>query len=189
MADHQGEGRGVGPAPDPFNPGIEVDGERLQFPTFDTITIDEERLLYVYSETVVRDFIPAHPEATDEEKEKYRRLQALRVRDPDFKKGLAVIALRRAYPDMPDDERAEKAGRVNALEADIAMLWGEDQDPQQTSQKQPDNTTSTSEPSSSTDSGRDTQTSSDHQGERATPIGTSESGTSSPPSPLSVVAS
>lgn len=137
----------------------------------------------------MRDFIPAHPETSGEEKEKYRRLQALRVRDPDFKKGLAVIAIRRAYPDMPDDERAEKAGRVNALEADIAMLWGDDQDPQQTSQKQPDSTMSTSELSSSTDSGRDTQTSSDHQDERVTPTGTSESATSSPPSPLTVVAS
>lgn len=163
-------------------PGVEVDGETYQLPTLDTITLDEERVLFIYSDTVVRDFIPAHPEVSDEEKKSYERLQLLKLRDPNFKKALAYIALLRAKPELDEAERRAKAGRVNALDADIAMLWG-DEDPTQSSQKPLENKSNTSEPSSSTDSGSSTKNGSDHQEETLVSTGTSESETSSPGAP------
>ena len=163
------------------NPGIEIRGERYQLPTLDTITLAEERMLYLYADTVVRDFIPAHPDATDDEKEKYQRLQILKFRNPDFKRALAYIALQRAQPKMEPDEVWERAGEANALETDIAALWGDGPDPPaKTSQKPPESTRSTSEPSRQTDSGRSTTNGSARPVESPTPTGTSESDTSSP---------
>ena len=165
------------------NPGIQLEGEQYQLPTFDTITLDEERILYVYADCVVRDFIPAHPDATDEEKDKWRKLQTLRLRDPNFKRALAHIALMRANPEMSDADLQRKAGTVNALEADIAMLWSDADDPPQTSQKQPESETSTSEHSRLTDSGRSTTNGLDLVDETPAVIGTSALATSSPGSP------
>jgi hypothetical protein len=163
------------------NPGIEIRGSRYPFPTLDTVTLSEERVLFVYADCVVRDFIPAHPEATDEERAAYEQLQLRKIRNPDFKRVLAFIALRRQHPDWKDDEVWSAAGEANALEADIAMLWGDGPSPPaKTSQKPPESTTPTSEPSSSTDSGRSTRNGSDLPAESLTPTGTSESDTPSP---------
>ena len=164
-------------------PGVEVDGETYQLPTLDTITLDEERVLFIYSDTVVRDFIPAHPEVSDEEKKSYERLQLLKLRDPNFKKALAYIALLRAKPELDEAERRAKAGRVNALDADIAMLWGDEDPPAKSSQKPLENRSDISEPSSSTDSGSSTKNGSDPQEETPVSTGTSESETSSPGAP------
>lgn len=163
-------------------PGITVDGREYELPQFHTITLDEERVLFVLADCLVRDFIPEHPEWSEDEKTKFRQMQSMRIRDPNFKKALAVITLRREEPHLSDEERMAKAGKVNALEADIAMLWSDDEDPPQTSQKQPERRSDTSEHSSSTDSGRDTKNSSDQEDRNPAPTGTSESGTSSRPS-------
>jgi hypothetical protein len=162
------------------NPGITVNGVNYPFPTLDTITLDEERILYIYADCVVRDFIPAHPDATDEEQESYRKLQMLRLRNPDFKRALAHVAYRRANSEMPDAEVQKAIGTVNALEADIAMLWGDEEDPPQTSQKQPENRSDTSELSKSTESGRSTTNGSDLADESPEPTGTIALVTSSP---------
>lgn len=162
------------------NPGIEIRGSRYPFPTLDTVTLSEERVLFVYADCVVRDFIPAHPEATDEEKAAYVQVQLRKIRNPDFKRCLSFIAYRRGHPDFEDAEVWKAAGEANALEADIAMLWGDGPNPPATtSQKQPENKTSTSEPSSSTDSGRSTSSGSDLADESPTPTGTSASDTPS----------
>ena len=165
------------------NPGIEVNGVKYDFPTLDTINLDEERILYIYADCVVRDFIPAHPDTTDEEKEQYQRLQMLRLRNPDFKRALAHIAYRRANEGAEDADIQKAIGTVNALEADIAMLWGEEEDPTETSQKQPEYKRSTSEPSRQTDSGRSTPNGSGTQDATLEPTGTTESDTSSPGAP------
>ena len=166
------------------NPGIEIRGSRYPFPTLDTVTLSEERVLFVYADCVVRDFIPAHPEATDEEKAAYGQLQLRKIRNPDFKRCLAYIAFRRKHADLDDAEVWKAAGEANALEADIAMLWGDGPDPPaMTSQKQPESKTSTSEHLSSTDSGRSTKNGLDPAAESLTSTGTSESDTSSPGAP------
>jgi hypothetical protein len=162
------------------NPGIEVNGVRYAFPTLDTINLDEERILYIYADCVVRDFIPAHPEATEEEKSAYQKLQMLKLRNPDFKRALAHVAYRRRNPGLSDQDIQQAIGTVNAHEADIAMLWGEEEDPQQSSQKQPDDTTSTSEHSRPTDSGSSTTNGSDLPAETPERIGITESVTRSP---------
>jgi hypothetical protein len=166
------------------NPGIEIRGSRYEFPTLDTVTLAEERVLFVYADCVVREFIPAHPEATDEEKNAYHQLQLRKIRNPDFKRCLAFIAYQRQHPDLEDAEVWKVAGEANALETDIAMLWGDGPSPPvETSQKQQESRRSISEPSSSTDSGRSTKNGSDPVDESLTPTGTSESDTSSPGAP------
>ena len=162
------------------NPGIEVNGVRYVLPTLDTITLDEERILYIYADTVIRDFIPAHPDATDEEKDTYQRVQMLRLRNPDFKRALAHVAYRRANPHLASEDIEKAVGSVNALEADIAMLWGEEEDPPQTSQKQPEDTRITSEPSRPTESGRSTENGSAHLDETLEDTGIIASDTSWP---------
>jgi hypothetical protein len=163
------------------NPGIEIRGSRYPFPTLDTVTLAEERVLFVYADCVVRDFIPAHPDASDEERAAYEQLQLRKIRNPDFKRCLAYIAFKRQNPDLDDADVWTAAGEANALEADIAMLWGDGPSPPATtSQKQPVSETSTSAPLSSTDSGRSTRNGSDPPAASPTPTGTSESDTSSP---------
>lgn len=158
------------------NPGIEIRGERYPFPTLDTITLSEERVLFIYADCVVRDFIPAHPEMSDEDKAAYSQLQVRKIRNPDFKRCLAYVAYRRKHANTEEAQAWEAAGDANALEADIAMLWGDGPSPPaMTSQKQPESKTSTSEHSSSTDSGRSTRNGSDLRDENPTPTGTSES--------------
>lgn len=163
------------------NPGIEIRGSRYPFPMLDTVTLDEERVLFVYADCVVREFIPAHPEATDEERAAYEALQLRKIRNPDFKRALAFIAYRRKHPDSEEETAWKAAGEANALEVDIAMLWGDGPNPPATtSQKQPENKRSTSEHLSSTDSGRSTTNGSEQAEESPTPTGTSVLGTSSP---------
>jgi hypothetical protein len=163
------------------NPGIEIRGSRYPFPTLDTVTLSEERVLFVYADCVVRDFIPAHPEATDEEKAAYGQLQLRKIRNPDFKRSLAFIAYKRAHPEKDDVDVWAAAGEANALEADIAMLWGDGpEDPQRSSQKQPERKTNTSEDSNSTESGSSTKNGLEPADEIPAPIGTIASDTFSP---------
>lgn len=166
------------------NTGIEIDGKRYPLPTLDTITLDEERILYIYADTVVQDFIPPHPDSSDEEKAVYQQAQLRKIRNPDFKKALAHVAYKRENPNADDAEIQQAIGLVNALEVDIAMLRGDDEDPPaETSQRPLESKRSTSEPSRPTDSGRDTEKSSVPAEEIPARTGTTESETSSPGAP------
>lgn len=165
-------------------PTITIDGVDYELPLMHTITLDEERVMYVLADCLVREFIPEHPDWDDEQKLKYRRMQSLAIRDPNFKKSLVVIALMRAEPDLSPEERTQKAGRANAIECDVAMLWeGDDGPPAPTSQQPPEKKTSTKTPSSGTASGRSTRNGSGQEDKTPEPIGITESHTSSPSAP------
>lgn len=162
-------------------PGIEIDEEFYSLPTLDTITLDEERVLYLYADTVLQDFAPAHPESSDEEKAAVEALQWRKVRNPDFKRALAHIAYRRRHPEVTDAQVEEAIGKANALQVDLEMLRGDDDSPPDpTSQKQPESESATSLPSRLTDSGSPTEKSSDEADLPPAAIGTTESDTSSP---------
>jgi hypothetical protein len=171
------------------NPGITVNGVNYPFPTLDTITLDEEQILHDHADVVVRDFIMAHPDTTDEEKLAYRRLQMLKLREPALKRALTYVALKRRHAEMSHDDLYAMSGQANALEVDIAMLWGDDEDPTPTSQTQPESKRSTSEPSSQTESGRSTQSGLGTAAEILGPIGITGLDTSSPGAPPTVLAS
>jgi hypothetical protein len=161
--------------------GFEIDGERYEVPRLDTITLDEERVLYIYADTVIQDFAPAHPEAPEEEQQAVALAQYRKVRNPDFKRALAHIAYRRRHPDVTDAEVEAAIGKANALEVDVAMLRGDDDSPPaMTSRKQPESRSDTNGHSRPGASGRDTASSSDPAAESREPTGTTESDTSSP---------
>lgn len=161
--------------------GFEIDGKRYEIPRLDTINLDEERILYVYADTVLQDFAPAHPEMEADAALAYEALQGRKIRNPDFKRALAHIAYRREHPDESDADIQKAIGAVNALDVDIAMLRGDDDDPPaQTSQKQPEKPSDSSRPLRLTDSGRHIETDSDPADETREATGTTESATSSP---------
>lgn len=165
--------------------GFEVDGERLEIPTLDTITLDEERVLYIYADVVISDFLPIHPDWKDEEKNAHLLLQAQKIRNPDFKRALVHIAYKRAHPDVDSDEINVKVGASGALELDLALLRGrpDETDPQTRSPNERDKTNGTSTLARSGDSGKPTGTSSGTPEASLEDIGISESDTSSPESP------
>ena len=159
--------------------GFEIDGKFYAIPTLDTVNLDEERILYVYADTVLQDFMPAHPEASEEE-QNAATLQQLRViRNPDFKRALAHIAYKRQHPGVNDADIQVAIGKANALAVDIAMLRGDD-DPSSSSQTSSSNESGESEPSSSTTSGSDTEDTSSGPVVIPSRTGTTESDTSSP---------
>jgi hypothetical protein len=161
--------------------GFEIDGEQYEIPRLDTITLDEERVLYIYADTVLQDFAPAHPEAPEEEQAAVDRAQYRRVRNPDFKRALAHIAYRRRHPDVSDAEVQVAIGKANALEVDIALIRGGDDSPPATSsQKQPESRSDTNGHSKHGASGRDTARSSARADATPEHTGTTGSDTSSP---------
>ena len=163
--------------------GFVIDDKSYPIPTLDTINLDEERILFLYADTVLQDFMPVHPDWTDEEKRVYESVQMRKIRNPDFKRALAHIAYRRKNLDLDDAAIQEAIGKVNALEVDLAMVRGDDSPPAQSSQTPLESESNTSKPSRSTDSGSHTQPSSDQEDESPEPTGTIESETSSPGAP------
>jgi len=163
--------------------GFEVDGERLEIPTLDTITLDEERVLYIYADVVISDFLPTHPDWSEEEKHAHLLLQAQKIRNPDFKRALVHIAYKRAHPDVENDEINVKVGTAGALALDLALLRGAAKsDPPTGSPNEPDKTNGTSTLARSGDSGTPTGRSSGTPEADLESIGTFESDTSSPES-------
>lgn len=161
--------------------GLEIDGTEYPLPTLDDIDLDEERILYVWSDTVISDFMPAHPDADENVKQATALRHAMRIRNPDFKRALIHIAYRRAHPDVDDAEIQKLVGKVNAFAVDVEMLRGDDdRPPEMTSQKPPESKRSSNEPSESSSSGSPTENGSDQADATPAPTGTSESGTSSP---------
>ena len=163
--------------------GFEIDGVHYPIPKLDTITLDEERILYIYADTVLQDFAPAHPEAPEDERAVYEREQLRKIRNPEFKRALAHIAYRREHPDEQDADIQRAIGQVNALAVDIALLRGDDDSPPApSSQNEPSNRNASRPPSRSTDSGTPTENSSAPSDGHPASTGTTGSGTSSPPS-------
>jgi hypothetical protein len=171
---------GLTPEP-PRESGFVIDGETYSIPTLDTITLNEERVLYIYADTVLQVFAPAHADATKEEQEAVEQLQWRKIRNPDFKRALAHIAYRRKHPEVTDAEVQAAIGGANALEVDLAILRGvDDSPPAPSSQKPPESRSDTRPLSRPTDSGSPTESSSDPADGSPESIGTTESGTSSP---------
>lgn len=167
-------------AEDKRESGFVIDGESYAIPTLDSLDLDEERLLYLYADCVVQDFVPVHPDWDEETKKAHEFMLAQRVRNPSLKRALALIAYRRKHPDVDEDLMLNAIGRVNALTLDIAMLDPGDEDPMKVSQTEPERTSERSEPASSTDSGRPTETSSDQVAASPETTGITGSATSSP---------
>lgn len=166
--------------------GFEIDGERLEIPTLDTINLDEERVLYIYADVVLSDFLPTHPDWTPEQRDAHLLAQGMKIRNPDFKRALVHIAYKRAHPDVGDDEINVKVGQAGALELDLALIRGgakaRAEDPQKGSPNEPEITSATSTLERNTDSGIRSGTSSGTPDENLESIGISESDTSSPES-------
>lgn len=164
--------------------GFVINGESYEVPTLDTITLAEERVLYVYADCVVQDFLPAHPDWTEDDKVAHIAEVLSKVRNPAFKTALAHIAYKRRHPEVSDADIQESLGSLNALEVDIALLRGDVEDPPQDSQKPPEPTTKQSELEKPTDSGRPSESYSDPRVVNLRPTGTSELHTSQESSEL-----
>jgi hypothetical protein len=160
--------------------GFEIEGKLYSFPRIDTITLDEERILYVYADTVLQDFTPAHPEMSKDEQIMYETLQMRKIRNPDFKRALAHIAYKRENPHVQDSDIQVTIGGVSALEVDLALLRGDDDDPPaMTSQKPLESKSDINELSRPTDSGSPTEQSSAQVVDLHAATGTTELETSS----------
>lgn len=135
-------------------PGIEIDGKPYPIPRLEDITLDEERILYIYADTVLSDFVPAHPDADEEEQKTVALLHAIKVRNPDFKRALVHIAYRRANPELDDKTIEEAVGKANAFAVDLELIRGDKTRPPATSSQKPrESRSSSSGRSKSSDSG------------------------------------
>lgn len=180
--------KGVGPegsAP----AGFEIEGERYEVPSIFSLNLDEERILYLYADAVVWDFIPPHPKASDEEKQEYFLTQARKLRNPDLKRAVAFIAYRRRHPEVDDGDILKSLGKLNALELNLAMLGGDEDPPDQSSRNEQNEQMQTSGPMSGTDSESNGNSHSAEVVDLPVRTGTPESDTSSPGAPPTGLAS
>lgn len=134
--------------------GFEIDGERYDVPRLDSLDLNEEQILFDLAGIVQVDFAPAHPEAPDEEKRAIEREMADKIRNPSFKRALAHIAYRRRHPDAAFDDVQLVVGKVNALDAEIALVRGDGSPPETSSPNEQENVKSSSKPSRSEASGK-----------------------------------
>lgn len=161
--------------------GFEIEGKRYSIPPIDTLTLQEERILYLYADAVIRDFIPPHPKAPEEEQRSFEVYQARKIRDPNFKRALAYISYRRENPDIDDGDILKAIDQVNAFELDLALLRGDDDSPPaQNSQSEQQPQSEINEPTSSTASGSPSNGTSARVVEIHGRTGTPESDTSNP---------
>lgn len=171
-----------GTQPESEATGFVIDGVSYPVPTLDTITLDEERVLFTYADVVVQDFLPPHPDWKEHVVLAYQTRQAGKFRDPAFKRALAHIAYKRAHPEIDDVDLEAILGSLQALAVDLAVLTGGDDEnpPIATSPKRQEKTTESSARERSGDSGIPTETSSETPDENPANTGTSGSDTSSP---------
>lgn len=164
--------------------GFEIDGESYAIPRLDTITLDEERILYIYADTVLQDFMPANPADPAEAQQAYLALQMRKLRNPEFKRALAHIAYKRQHPELDDSSIQSAIGKVSALEVDIAIIKGsaDDNPPASNSLSEHSSRSDTNEPSRSEAFGSHTANGSEQAAEIPEAIGIIESATSSRPS-------
>lgn len=166
--------------------GFEIGDERYSIPSLGSLTLDEERLLFIYADAVVQDFIPAHPDWSEEEVDRHERVMIARVRNPAFKRTLALIAYRRRHPEVSEDEAQDLLGNVIAFDVDVALLRGDDEDEDPTETTSPNGRDRTNELSAHekyTDGGTPIEPSSESPEETLAISGITESDTSSPQSP------
>lgn len=133
--------------------GFEIDGDRYEVPRLDELDLDEEQILFDIAGVVQVDFAPPHPEASEEEKLEIAREMAAKVRNPAFKRALAHIAYRRRHPETAYSDVELVIGKVNALDAEIALIRGDASPPETSSPSEQESSVTTSEPSKSEDSG------------------------------------
>ena len=163
--------------------GFVIDGEVLEVPTLDTFDMDEAQILFDLSGVVIEDFIPAHPDASPEERAAVYAAQGAKIRNPAFGRAFVHIAYRRAHPDAGYDDIQALVGKSNAAKVTIAVILGGDsseEDPSTSSPKplvEKSSTNGTSEPSSS---GSRSGSDSDEQDTLRLATGTGASDTSSP---------
>lgn len=150
MASELAEGRS---ATESERPGFEIEGERYDVPRLDELDLDEEQILFDLAGIVQVDFAPAHPEASEEERQEITREIVAKVRNPAFKRALAHIAYRRRHPETAFSDVQLVVGKVNALDAEVALIRGDSEDPQTSSPNEPESNGTTSEPSRSEASG------------------------------------
>jgi hypothetical protein len=165
--------------------GFEIGDERYSIPSLGSLTLDEERLLFIYADAVVQDFIPAHPDWSEEEVDRHERVMIARVRNPAFKRTLAHIAYRRRHPEIEDDEIQDLLGEVVALDLDVAVLRGDTDDEDPTETTSPNGRERTNELSGHekyTDGGTPIEMSSGSPESNPETSGITESDTSSPQS-------
>jgi hypothetical protein len=172
--------------------GFEIDGEVYEVPRLDTFDMDEAQILYDLSGIVLEDFIPPHPDDSEEEREALLTLQMARVRNPAFRRALVVIAYVRANPDAVPAEVSQRVGKINAVDVTLAVLTrkGDDEeDPSTSSPKLPEEKSSENETLPPSSSGSHSGSVSAARVVNLLPTGASESDTSSPASPEMVSAS
>lgn len=157
-----------------------LDDVQYEVPLLSTLDLDEERILFLFADTVIEDFVPAHPAWDEAFTRNFNRIQAGRIRNPAFKRAMAHVAYRRAHPEKDAKTIDAAVGKVNALELDLAILWGDDDPPVKSSQKPLESRSDTKPLSRSTDSGSPTENGSDPAAETHEATGTTESDTSSP---------
>lgn len=165
--------------------GFEIDGTHYEIPSLNTLTLDEEEILYRYADCVVQDFVPAHPDWDDQTTAAHNFLLNQRVRNPRLKGTLAYLAYRRKNTDVTEEEGMQIVSQVNALALDVAMLSPEDDEspPAQSSQSEPSHSNGHIEPTSLMASGSHIAESLGEAAWTHRPIGTIESVTSYPLSP------
>lgn len=152
--------------------GIEIDGELYELPIFDSFDLDEAEILYEIAGVIQEQFAPLHPEATDEEKAVHANVGLRLIGHPRFKRALVHIAYRRKHPDVDFDEIEFKIGKVNSLDVTMEFLRGDDGPPALSSPRLQDDKRSTSETSSSGDSGTPSGSDSDARVVHLSPTGT-----------------
>lgn len=134
--------------------GFEIAGERFEIPMFGSLTLDEAVILYDIAGVIQEQLAPLHPESSDEEKKDHELASLRRIGDPRFKLALAAIAYKRKFPDTDDVRLRLAAGSANAQDVTMAFLWGNESPPEKSSPRQRGSRRSTSDPSSSGDSGK-----------------------------------
>lgn len=152
--------------------GFEIGEERYEIPDFGSLTLDEAEIMYDISGVIQEQLAPLHPESSDDEKLAHE-LQSIRlIGNPRFKRALAHIAYRRRHPDADFDHISFVVGGANAMDVTLEFLRGDPDPPAQSSPKQLASKRSTSDPSSSGDSGTASGSDSSAQVVPLSPTGT-----------------
>lgn len=97
--------------------GFEIDGERYEIPTLDTLNMDEAEVLYDYCGVTLEDFILMGIGTPEEIAE-----SAERRRNPKFTRALVHIAYQRKHLDLPAAEVKDLIAGANFLNAYADLL-------------------------------------------------------------------
>lgn len=147
--------------------GFLIDGKHYPIPTLDSFNMDEAQILFDYSGLALEDFVPAHPELSDDERATYEAEQLRKVRNPAFKRALLHVAFQRGNPQAQPAQVRQVVGAVNLLDATVALLAGDDDEEHspatESSPSEPSKPSGSETPSERSGSGRTSPTGSDEQ--------------------------